>query len=67
MKATALRLIEAWQANPNRRRGLCLQTPTCSEYGRQAISRYGLARGGIMTAWRIFTCNSCLTRPAAHD
>lgn len=68
MKAAVLRAIEAWQRNPNRPRGLCLQTPTCSVYGYQAISRYGVARGGVMTAWRIFRCNGCMSgregRPA---
>lgn len=65
MKANVLRMIEAWQANPDRRRGLCLQTPTCSVYGHNVISRYGVLRGGIMTAWRIFRCNGCINRRAA--
>jgi putative component of membrane protein insertase Oxa1/YidC/SpoIIIJ protein YidD len=62
MKARVLRMIEVWQANPNRKRGLCLQTPTCSVYGYRAIGRYGLLRGGALTAWRIFKCNGCLSR-----
>lgn len=62
MKTTVLRMIEAWQVNPDRKRGLCLQSPTCSVYGHQAIVKYGLIRGGVMTAWRVFTCNSCLRR-----
>lgn len=62
MKAAVLRTIEAWQQNPNRTRGLCLRSPTCSVYGHQAISRYGLFRGGLMTAWRVFTCNRCVRR-----
>jgi uncharacterized protein len=65
MKARVLRAIEAWQANPDRVRGLCRQTPTCSVYGHRAISRYGVLRGGIMTAGRIFRCNGCLTQGAA--
>ena len=59
MKAWVLRMIEAWQASPNRPRGLCLRTPTCSVYGHQTISEYGVLCGGVMTAWRIFTCNGC--------
>jgi putative component of membrane protein insertase Oxa1/YidC/SpoIIIJ protein YidD len=43
---------------------MCLHTPTCSVYGHQAISEHGLLRGGVMTAWRVFTCNRCLTRRA---
>jgi putative component of membrane protein insertase Oxa1/YidC/SpoIIIJ protein YidD len=65
MKSVTLRMIEAWQANPNRPRGLCLMTPTCSVYGHQAISEHGVVRGGFMTAWRILRCNSCLTRHPA--
>lgn len=60
-----LRMIEAWQASPSRKRGLCLQRPTCSVYGHRAISEYGLIRGGVMTAWRVFTCNGCMRRRAA--
>jgi len=37
--------------------GFCRFTPTCSEYGAQAISKYGLIKGGILTAWRIIRCN----------
>lgn len=65
MKAQVLRAIEAWQVNPDRVRGLCRQTPTCSVYGHRAISRYGVPRGGIMTAGRILRCNGCLARSAA--
>jgi putative component of membrane protein insertase Oxa1/YidC/SpoIIIJ protein YidD len=64
MKAQVLRAIEAWQANPDRVRGLCRQTPTCSVYGHRAISRYGVLCGGIMTAGRILRCNGCLARSA---
>jgi putative component of membrane protein insertase Oxa1/YidC/SpoIIIJ protein YidD len=62
MKTAVLKLIEAWQVNQDRPRGLCLQSPTCSVYAHRAISRHGLARGGIMAAWRVVTCNGCLRR-----
>jgi putative membrane protein insertion efficiency factor len=35
----------------------CLFTPTCSAYGREAIRRYGLPRGGWLAVSRIFRCN----------
>jgi uncharacterized protein len=60
VKNAALRAIEAWQASTARPRGYCLHTPTCSAYGHRAISEHGLLRGGAMTAWRVFMCNSCL-------
>ena len=61
MKAAVLRMIEAWQANPNRPRGWCVQTPTCSAYGYQAISQRGVIRGGIATTWRVVRCNRCVS------
>ena len=35
----------------------CKFTPTCSEYGIQAIEKYGAFKGGILTLWRILRCN----------
>lgn len=37
--------------------GFCRYHPTCSEYGAQAISRYGLIRGGTSALLRILRCN----------
>jgi putative membrane protein insertion efficiency factor len=35
----------------------CRFYPTCSEYGYQAIAKYGIIRGGGMAIWRILRCN----------
>lgn len=35
----------------------CRFVPSCSEYGYQAIEKYGIIRGGAMTVWRIMRCN----------
>ena len=35
----------------------CRFYPTCSEYGIQAITKYGAIKGGLKTAWRILRCN----------
>jgi len=35
----------------------CPYTPTCSEYGRQAIEKYGALKGGLLALWRILRCN----------
>ena len=35
----------------------CNYMPTCSEYARQAIERYGLAKGGWLALRRILRCH----------
>lgn len=35
----------------------CKYQPTCSEYGFEAIERYGAVRGGWMAVRRIARCN----------
>jgi len=37
--------------------GFCRFYPTCSDYGYQAIAKYGLIKGGLMTGGRILRCN----------
>jgi putative membrane protein insertion efficiency factor len=58
MRRVALLLIRGYQ------RGLspllppsCRFVPSCSDYGYQAIEKYGIIRGGAMTVWRILRCN----------
>ena len=36
----------------------CRHLPTCSEYGHEAIGRYGLWGGGWMTLARMLRCHS---------
>ncbi len=35
----------------------CRYYPTCSEYGMEAIKRYGPFKGGWLTIKRIVSCN----------
>jgi len=37
--------------------GYCRFYPTCSEYGIQAIEKYGVIKGGLKAFWRIIRCN----------
>jgi len=37
--------------------GYCRFYPTCSQYGIDAISKYGIFKGGVKTTWRILRCN----------
>ena len=35
----------------------CPYFPSCSEYGLEAIEKYGAFRGSLMAIWRILRCN----------
>lgn len=35
----------------------CRFVPTCSEYGYEAIAKYGIIRGGRLALWRLLRCN----------
>lgn len=57
MRRLALAAIRAYQrwvspALPP----MCRYQPTCSEYGYEAIARYGLWRGGRLTVARLLRC-----------
>lgn len=35
----------------------CPYIPSCSEYGIEAIEKYGALKGGALALWRIIRCN----------
>lgn len=35
----------------------CPYIPTCSQYGLEAIEKYGALKGSLLAAWRILRCN----------
>ncbi|MCM1173467.1 MAG: membrane protein insertion efficiency factor YidD [Blautia sp.] len=35
----------------------CPYFPTCSDYGLEAVEKYGAVRGGLLALWRIIRCN----------
>ena len=37
--------------------GGCKYHPSCSQYGIDALRQHGLAKGVILTGWRILRCN----------
>jgi putative membrane protein insertion efficiency factor len=58
MRQIALRAIRFYQATFSRvLPPACRYLPTCSEYGYEAIARYGVLRGAWMTARRIARCH----------
>lgn len=58
MKKILLCLIRFYRAHISPRTPpSCKYIPTCSEYGLQAIERFGALKGGALTLWRILRCN----------
>lgn len=43
----------------------CRFYPTCSQYAIDAISKYGVLKGSIMSIWRIVRCNPF--NPGGYD
>jgi putative membrane protein insertion efficiency factor len=39
------------------KRTRCPYYPSCSQYGLEAVEKYGAVKGGILAAWRILRCN----------
>ena len=39
------------------KRTKCPYVPTCSEYGLEAIEKYGAIKGSLLATWRILRCN----------
>jgi len=35
----------------------CPYIPSCSQYGYEAIQKYGAIKGSILAIWRILRCN----------
>ena len=61
MKTILIKIIEwyqkhisLWLHHMNIR---CKYYPTCSEYTKQAIQKYGVVKGISLGIWRILRCN----------
>lgn len=35
----------------------CRFYPSCSQYGYEAIAKYGVWKGGALAVWRVLRCN----------
>ena len=58
MHYAALMLIKGYQLTLGRiLPRVCRFEPTCSSYTHQAIVRFGVVRGSLLSVWRIIRCN----------
>lgn len=57
MKKLLLALIRLYQTQISPYRPpACRFVPTCSEYAREAVEKYGAARGSLLAAKRLAKC-----------
>jgi len=58
MKSFLIYIISLYQKYISPYKGTrCPYFPSCSEYGKQAISEHGAIKGFFMAFWRILRCN----------
>ena len=61
MKKVCIKMIEWYQKNISawlvHKNIMCKYYPTCSEYTKQAIEKYGVFKGIRLGIWRILRCN----------
>ena len=61
MKNICIKIIEFYQKHISKfletKNIRCKYYPTCSEYTKQAIEKYGVTKGGFLGIKRILKCN----------
>ena len=59
MKTVAIWLVKFYRKfiSPLKGRSTCRFYPTCSQYGLEAIEKYGALKGSLLAVWRILRCN----------
>lgn len=57
MKHILIFFIKIYQKIPGPWHSKCRHIPTCSNYGIEAINKYGSIKGSFLTIKRIFKCN----------
>ncbi len=57
MKSFLIGMINIYQKLPISSHSYCRYTPTCSEYMKQAIERFGVIKGLKLGIKRILKCN----------
>lgn len=64
----ASRCVRSYQLHVSSRRSrpVCHLSPSCSRYGLQALSSYGVVRGGLRIARRLRECRAAGRECAGH-
>jgi putative membrane protein insertion efficiency factor len=57
IKSTIIGLINLYQAIPTHVHNSCVFFPTCSEYTKQSIIKYGILKGIFLGIRRILRCH----------
>jgi len=57
MKKIIIWLINLYQKNPMKTKGSCVFLPTCSQYTKEAIEKYGSIKGIFLGIKRILRCH----------
>lgn len=58
MKKILIAVIRFYQKYISPMKGTkCPYIPSCSQYGLEAIQKYGAVKGSFLAAWRILRCN----------
>lgn len=57
LKNISLKLIELYQNIPGNWHFSCRFYPTCSNYAKEAITKYGFLKGIFLSIKRILRCN----------
>ncbi|HKZ84079.1 MAG TPA: membrane protein insertion efficiency factor YidD [Anaerolineae bacterium] len=66
MKYLALGMIRLWQSTISQALPpSCRFTPSCSQYGYEAIAKYGILKGSWLTVKRISRCQPL--NPGGYD
>ena len=66
MRDLIVKIIDFYQKNLSRLNGAtCRHYPSCSEYSKQSVVKYGVIKGIILSIRRIMRCNQWF--PGGYD